>query len=39
VKGALGFTLTRTVPDGIAEVAQLVRDGVLTDFERPEYRN
>jgi nucleoside-diphosphate-sugar epimerase len=39
VKGKLGFTLTRTVPDGIAEVVALVRGGVLTDFAAPEYRN
>jgi nucleoside-diphosphate-sugar epimerase len=39
VKERLAFSLTRTVPDGIAEVASLVRQGVLSDFERPEYRN
>jgi len=35
----LRFRPAKTVPDGIAEVARLVRDGVLSDFERPEYRN
>jgi len=39
VKQRLAFRLTRTVRDGIAEVASLVRQGVLSDFERPEYRN
>lgn len=39
VKGRLRFELTKTVPDGIAEVAQLVRDGVLSDLDRAEYRN
>jgi nucleoside-diphosphate-sugar epimerase len=39
VKAGLGFGLTRTVPDGIAEVARLVRDGVLTEFDGAEYRN
>ena len=39
VKERLGFTLKRTVAGGIVEVAHLVRDGVLSDFERPEYRN
>jgi nucleoside-diphosphate-sugar epimerase len=39
VKKRLDFVLTRTVPDGIAEVARLVRDGVLSDFDKPEYRN
>ena len=27
----LGYAITRTVPEGIAEVAQLVMDGVLSD--------
>ena len=35
----LGFRITRTVPDGIAEVAQLVRDNVIDDFENRRYRN
>jgi nucleoside-diphosphate-sugar epimerase len=39
VKERLDFSLTKTVPDGIDEVARLVRDGVLSDFEKPEYRN
>ena len=34
-----GFSVTRTVPDGIAEVARLVRDGILRDFDQPGYRN
>lgn len=39
VRAELGFTPTRTVPDGIAEVAHLVRSGVITDFDNPHYRN
>jgi nucleoside-diphosphate-sugar epimerase len=39
VSQELGFETTRTVPDGIAEVAQLVREGVISDFQRAEYRN
>jgi hypothetical protein len=39
VKARLGFGLTRTVPDGIAEVARLVRDEVVTGFDAAEYRN
>jgi nucleoside-diphosphate-sugar epimerase len=39
VKGRLGFALTRTVPDGIAEVARLVRDEVLSGLDGAEYRN
>jgi len=39
VQRELGFSPTRTVPDGIAEVARLVRSGVITDFDNPHYRN
>ncbi|HEX7589659.1 MAG TPA: NAD-dependent epimerase/dehydratase family protein, partial [Demequinaceae bacterium] len=39
VRSELGFETIRTVPDGIAEVARLVRSGVLTDFADPRYRN
>ncbi len=39
VKDRLDFRTTKAVRDGIAEVARLVGAGVLTDFERPEYRN
>jgi nucleoside-diphosphate-sugar epimerase len=39
IKERLGFVTSRTVPDGIADVARLVRTGVLSDFDKPEYRN
>ncbi len=35
----LGFQTTRTVTDGIAEVASLVRQNVINDFENRSYRN
>lgn len=35
----LGFQITRTVADGIAEVASLVRLNVINDFENRSYRN
>lgn len=35
----LGFSITRTVADGIAEVAALVNDRVIQDFDNSEYRN
>jgi nucleoside-diphosphate-sugar epimerase len=35
----LGFRITRTVPDGIAEVARLLAPGILADVDRPLYRN
>ena len=39
IRGKLGFEITRTVPDGIREVVQLVHDGAIQDFGKPEYRN
>ncbi len=35
----LGFKLTRTVADGIAEIASLVRNKVIHDFADQRYRN
>ena len=39
IKSRLGFSVTRTVPDGIAEVERLVASGVLDDMDDPRYRN
>lgn len=39
VHSELGFTCARTVPEGIAEVARLVRSGVIRDFDASRYRN
>lgn len=35
----LGYKITRTVPDGVSEVARLLRPGILADLDRPRYRN
>jgi nucleoside-diphosphate-sugar epimerase len=35
----LGFHITRTVREGIAEVSRLVRENVINDFESRSYRN
>jgi len=35
----LGFQITRTVAEGIAEVAKMVRENVVFDFENRSYRN
>lgn len=35
----LGFHITRTVSEGIAEVSALVRESVISDFENRIYRN
>ena len=38
-RSELGFEITRTVPDGIAEVAGLVMAGAIADLKAPRYRN
>lgn len=39
VRDELGFLATRHVEDGIREVADIIRQGVITDFDNPNYRN
>jgi nucleoside-diphosphate-sugar epimerase len=39
IRDALGFEVSRRVPDGIREVAELVRSGAVADLRAPEYRN
>ncbi len=39
IQRELGFHITATVPDGIREVAEVVRQGVISDFDDPVYRN
>jgi nucleoside-diphosphate-sugar epimerase len=39
IQNELGFKITRTVSQGIAEVAQLVRDGIIRDFSQGKFRN
>jgi nucleoside-diphosphate-sugar epimerase len=39
IRGRLGFEISRRVPDGVAEVAKLLRDGVITDPKSEKYRN
>ncbi len=39
IKERLGFAITRTVPEGIAEVRDVVRLGVITDPEDQRYYN
>lgn len=39
IRGALGFEATRTVQDGIREVIDALRQGVIADFEDARYRN
>ena len=39
IESALGFTITRTVEDGVAEVARLVRANLVDDLAQAEFRN
>jgi nucleoside-diphosphate-sugar epimerase len=39
IERILGFKTTRTVEDGIREVAQLVQSGMVHDYDNPQYRN
>lgn len=39
IANRLGFGITRTVPDGIAEVAALIRSGIITNPDDPKFRN
>ena len=35
----LDFQLTRNVDDGIKEILEIIRNGIITDFKQPRYRN
>jgi nucleoside-diphosphate-sugar epimerase len=39
IREQLGFHITRTVREGIAEVSSLIRENVINDFENGCYRN
>ncbi|HEY4245809.1 MAG TPA: NAD(P)-dependent oxidoreductase [Lacunisphaera sp.] len=39
IQNELGFNITLTVPDGIAEIAQLVKENVIGNFGEGKYRN
>lgn len=39
IKNQLGFKITKTVPDGMKEIIQILKDGVITDPDSPKYRN
>lgn len=39
IKNRLGFSITKTVPDGIRQIIQVVRDGFIPDPDTKEYRN
>jgi nucleoside-diphosphate-sugar epimerase len=39
IRQILGYETSRTVRQGIEEVAALVRNGIVQDFDNPKYRN
>lgn len=39
IKNELGFTITKTVPDGIKEIYSLLKTGIVTDSYGPKFRN
>ncbi len=39
IKDRLGFSPTRSVEDGIAEIAEVIRVGAIADFANPAFRN
>lgn len=39
LKAKTGFRISRSVPDGVQEIARLVSSGIVTDIENPAYRN
>ncbi len=39
IENELGFRITTTVPDGIAEIARLIRSRIISDFADPTYKN
>jgi nucleoside-diphosphate-sugar epimerase len=39
IRDRLNFRITRTVEDGIREVMDTIRQGVITDYDDPRYRN
>lgn len=39
IKNELGFTITKKVPDGIREIAKLMRSGIITDPYSQKFRN
>ena len=39
IKNELGFTITKTVPDGVKEIYTLLRTGIVTDSFAQKFRN
>lgn len=39
IKNTLNFKITKTVPDGMKEIIQILRDGIISDPYNQEYKN
>lgn len=39
IRRNLGFEISRTVEEAIEEVSHCIRDGIISDFDDPKYRN
>lgn len=39
IKNELGFKITKTVPEGMKEIIQVLRDGIISDPDNPRYSN
>lgn len=39
IKNQLGFSITKTVPDGIREIYKLIQNGLISDPHSPKFRN
>lgn len=39
IKNELGFTITKTVPDGVKEIYTLMKTGIIDDAYGPKFRN
>ncbi|MCB2211512.1 NAD(P)-dependent oxidoreductase [bacterium] len=39
IRDRLGFTITKRVPDGIREIHEILRDGVISDPDSTKFRN
>ncbi|MFN8246531.1 MAG: NAD(P)-dependent oxidoreductase [Ferruginibacter sp.] len=39
IKGELGYTITKTVPDGVKEIYKLLKTGIVTDSFAQKFRN
>ncbi|HYX06106.1 MAG TPA: hypothetical protein VE912_05170, partial [Bacteroidales bacterium] len=39
ITDTLGYSITKTVPDGIREIHRIISDGVISDPDSKMYRN